>query len=245
MKRELQLRGLVSLLVLTVAFAVPVAAVAPTSSTYRFDEVSIGNSNSIDSSSANFKSKNSAGDTAVGQSGSSNFQSQSGSNTTEDPNLSMVITSSSANFGAFSPSISSTATATFSVINYTSYGYVVQITGETPKNTNKQLNAMTTTAASSPGTEQFGINLVANTNPSSFGANPNNGTAPNDFGFGAATPNYGTANQYRYVEGESIAQAPRSSGKTDYTISYLVNVKPLTPGGVYKSNQTIIVTGTY
>lgn len=245
MARETYRRFGVSLLLLALLVTTPVSANSPSSSSYRFDETSIGNSNSIDSSSANFRAKNGAGDTAAGASGSSNFQAQSGSNTTEDPNLTVTVTSSSANFGAFSPSVPSTATATFSVINYTSYGYVVQLTGPAPTYGSHQIAAMSSTGASQPGTEQFGINLVANTSPSSFGTNPSNGTAPNNFGFGGATPNYGTTNQFRYVAGESVAQAPKSSGKTDYTISYIVNVTSLTPGGTYKSNQTIIVTGTY
>jgi hypothetical protein len=155
------------------------------------------------------------------------------------------MNSSTANFGAFSPTIPSTGVATFTITNYTSYGYVVQIAGNPPTHSNNQIDAMGVTASSQPGSEQFGINLVANTSPISYGANPDNGTAPNNFGYGAAAPNYSTPNQFRYVQGETIAQAPKSSGKTNYTISYLINVAALTPGGTYATNQTLIVTGTY
>ena len=91
------------------------------------------------------------------------------------------------------------------------------------------------------GIEQFGINLVANTAPASVGANPVFGL----FASGAASPNYGSSNTYRYVSGETIALAEKSSGVTTYTISYIANVGNLTPGGQYKSNQIIICTGTY
>lgn len=247
MRRVVHRRFIASLLLTAMLLTAPVHATnsSPSSNNYRFDETSIGNSNSIDSGSANFRAQNGAGDTAVGASESANFQTQAGSNTSESPNLTVSVTSPSANFGSFSPSLTSTATSTFSVINYTSYGYVVQLTGPAPTNSNHELHAMSTTGSSQAGTEQFGVNVVANTNPISFGANPVNGTAPNNFGFGQATPNYGTTNQFRYVPGESIAQAPKSSGKTDYTISYIVNVTSLTPGGIYKSNQTLVVTGTY
>lgn len=100
---------------------------------------------------------------------------------------------------------------------------------------------MATNGPSVVGTSQFGINLVANTLPISIGANPDNGS----FGFGLASTNYNTPNQYRYISGETIAQAPKSSGVTVYTITYLVNVPALTPGGQYISDQTLIVTGTY
>lgn len=246
MRRRFRVRQLLGLLVIAAAFTTPVAATDfPASTNYRFDETSIGTTNNLQSSSANYLDQSGAGDTAVGSSSSANFQSQAGSDTSHDPNLTFTVNTSGANFGTFSPTTTSTATATFSVVNYTSYGYVVQVVGNPPTYNNKSINAMSTTTTSQPGTEQFGINLVANTNPISFGANPNNGTAPNDFGFGQAAPNYATPNQFRYVAGETIAQAPKSSGRTDYTISYVVNVSTLTPGGTYNSDQTLIVTGTY
>ena len=220
-------------------------ASVPTSTNYRFDETSIGVSSLLESSSANYRATSGAGDTGIGRSGSTNFQSESGSDTTPDPNLTFTMNSTSANFGTFSPSAASTSTTTFSVTNYTSFGYVVQIAGTPPSYANNPIDAMGANAVSQPGVEQFGINLVANTSPTSFGANPNNGTAPNNFGFGGAAPNYAIPNQFRYVPGETIAQAPKSSGKTDYTISYLVNVTSLTPGGTYGTDQTLIVTGTY
>lgn len=195
----------------------------------------------LQSSSASYQASSSTGDLAVGNSGSANFQVDAGSQTTNDPALSFSMNNSGVNFGSFTPSSATTTTATFTVSNYTSYGYVVQIAGNPPSNGSHTITAMNTASTSQPGFEQFGINLVANTLPVSVGANPNNG----QFGFGSASPNYGTSNSYRYVSGETIATAPKSSGSTIYTISYLVNVGSLTPGGKYTSNQTLIVTGTY
>lgn len=238
--------SLATLLLGACIYSYPVAAVGvPSSTNYRFDESSIGTNSLLDSSSTNYRATTGAGDTAAGFSASSNFQTQAGSNTTPAPNLTFSINSGAAALGSFTPSIASTTTTSFSVINYTSFGYVVQLAGKAPTYGTNEIDPMTANAASQPGIEQFGINLVANTSPVSFGANPNNGTAPNDFGFGQAAPNYSTPNQFRYVSGETIAQAPKSSGKTDYTISYLANVATLTQGGAYSSNQTLIVTGTY
>lgn len=246
MGRPNTVRVLVGALSVLFFIAQPVAATdVPTSTNYRFDETSVGVSSMLESNSANFRATSGAGDTGIGNSGSANFQTESGSKTTPDPNLTFTMNSTSANFGTFNPSAASTSTTTFSVINYTSFGYVVQIAGDPPTYANNTIDPMSATAVSQPGIEQFGINLVANTSPVSFGANPNNGTAPNNFGFGAATPNYSTPNQFRYVQGEAIAQAPKSSGRTDYTISYLVNVESLTAAGTYGTDQTLIVTGTY
>lgn len=182
---------------------------------------------------------------AVGAAASSNYQVEAGSRTSPDPVLTFEMNAANADFGTFSATTAATSTATFSVTNYTSYGYVVQMVGQPPKYGNTEIAPMTAGAASQPGVEQFGVNLVANTSPESFGANPNNGTAPNEFGHGQVAPNYATPNEFRYVSGETIALAPKSSGKTTYTLSYIVNVTNLTPGGQYASDQTLVVTGTY
>jgi hypothetical protein len=235
-------RGLLALGLLTLIISGPVYATDfPTSSNYRFDETSIGLSNLAQSSSANFVGQDGAGDIAAGESNSTNFSSQAGSDTSADPNLAVAVTSPNVNFGTFNPTGASTATATFTVMNYTSYGYVVQIAGTAPTYNGHAIASLGANANSQIGIEQFGLNLVANTSPISYGANPNNG----GFGFGQAATNYNTPNSYRFVSGETIAQAPKSSGVTVYTISYLVNVAALTPGGQYNSNQTLIVTGTY
>lgn len=235
-------QGLSVAAIVTVFAAYPLYAVTePSSANYKLDETTMGITGNAEASSTNYSSRAGAGDLSIGNAASTNFQVEAGSHTTPDPYLSVQITNANADFGSFSPGLTATATATFSVINYTSYGYAVIITGDTLKNGSYSLPAMTSTAAAQAGTEQFGLNIVANTAPIAFGANLNNG----GFGFGAAAPSYATANQFRFVSGESIATAPKSSGKTDYTISYIANVNGRTPGGQYSGKQTIVVTGTY
>jgi len=209
---------------------------------YQFDESDLGGGGLIQSNSAHFQSTGSSvGDTGIGNSASTNFQFNAGSQTTSDPSLAFAVNNSNASFGTFSAGSTATTTSSFQVSNYTSYGYVVQILGHPPTNGGHTLAAMGSTGPSQAGVEQFGINLVANTSPASFGANPDHG----QFGFGSPTANYGTANSYRYVSGESIAAAPKSSGLTTYTISFIVNVTSLTPGGQYAGDQVLICTGTY
>jgi len=211
------------------------------STNYKLDESAIGTGGQNQASSANFQADNATGSLSIGNSASSSYQVEAGTKTTPYPTLSFAISNANANFGSFSPTTAATATATFSVSNYTSYGYVVQIMGNPPTNGLHTIDAMNTTDSSQIGKEQFGINLVANTLPTSVGANPNNG----QFGFGSIDANYSMSNQYRYISGETIASAPKSSGATAYTISYIVNVASITPGGNYTSNQTVVITGTY
>ncbi len=218
-----------------------VSAETLSSNNYRFDESTLGAGGLIQSSSPNFRSDSVLGDLAVGNSASTSYQVEAGNVTNAYPGLSFSILNPNAVLGSFSPTTSSTATASFAITNYTSYGYVVQLTGTPPRNGASTINPLASQTAPSVGNKQFGVNLVANTSPASVGANPVHGL----FAIGSATPNYGTPNQYRYVSGDTIASAPASSGQTTYTMTYMVNVDALTQGGQYSTNQTLIVTGTY
>lgn len=205
---------------------------------YQLSEGTIGNGGLVQSNSTNFQSTESLGSTAVGDTSSTNFQIQTGPKTTPDPGLAFSVTSSSASFGNFSSTQVATTTATFMVADYTSYGYAVQIIGNPPSNGGHTIAALSSTDISRPGQEQFGLNVVANTG---FGANPDQG----QFGAGVAAANYNTADHFRYVSGETIATAPKTSGVTTFTISYIINVTSLTPGGAYTSNQSVVCTGTF
>lgn len=231
--------GVGSLLVFAIAY--PLSAQTLQSSNFRFDEGVIGTGGMLQSNSPNYSARGATGDIGIGNSQSTNFQLDSGTNTSPDPTLTFAVLTSNANFGTFSATTTTTATASFSVINYTTYGYVVQLIGGDLKNGAHVINGMSTTSPAQPGIEQFGVNLVANTTPTSFGANPNNG----QFGQGSVAGNYGTPNEFRYISGETIALATKNSGQTIYTMSYVVNVAQLTPGGIYTSDQTLVVTGTY
>ncbi len=218
---------------------------------YEFQETDLGGGGLIPSSSANYQTVLSVGDSAIGNSNSNSFQFEGGSQTTKDPSLALSIMSSSADFGTFSSTAPSTATIQFSVIDYTSYGYVVQILGGTPTYKGHSIPAMNNGSGgpttSSPGTEQFGINLVENTDFCGSGCNL--GSDPNYGQFGAATAgptaNYDSANHFYYSNGDTIAESPKSSGEIIYTISFIVNVTSLTVAGSYTTNQTLVCTGTY
>jgi len=225
------------------------AVLAATSTNFSIQEDFFGSGGVIDSSSPNYQSFDSIGGVSVGDSASPNVptsgsQTQSGYTTTDDPSLNFIVTGSNVALGSLSTSLAKTATGTFSVLNYTSSGYIVQIVGTPPSNGAHTLANMSVAATSSVGTEQFGINLVANTSPATFGANPVQQPSTS-FSYGSAATGYSTSNNYKYVDGQTIATATRASGKTDYTISYLANISIATPGGSYSGNQTLVCVGTY
>jgi hypothetical protein len=221
------------------ALVAPAVYAEPFASTnYRIDESSIGNGSDVNSASTSYTSDGAIGETAVGESASTSFQTQSGYVTTSDPALTFSVNTSTINFGALSTSSAATATSTFSVINYTSYGYVVQTLGAPPSTGGYTLAGLGSAQASQTGTEQFGINLKLNSSPTTLGANPVGG-------FGVAAGGYDSANNYKYVVGDIIASAPKTSGQTDFTISYIVNASTTTAGGTYSGAQVLVCTGTY
>lgn len=236
--------SIISVVVVATMAYPPVIAMADAmlqSHSYKFEYTDIGGGGLNLSSSPNYQSVLSTTDAAVGTSGSTNYQSASGSQTTGDPSLSFAVDTGTTSFGTFSPTTAATATSTFSVSDYTSYGYAVQIIGNPLNNEGTEITPMATTDISRPGENQFGINLVANTSPATFGANPNYG----QFGVGSPAANYATPNKFRYVSGETIAIGPKSSGVTTYTISYMVNVNSLMPGGEYSTNLALVCIATY
>lgn len=230
-------------LVLSVCWQ-PSTILAANSSNYQIQEDFVGGGGVIDSSSPNYQSSDVVGDAAVGDSAGTSYQTQSSYKTTPDPTLTFAVNSSSVSLGALSSAMTKTGTATFNVLNYTSSGYIVQAVGSPPSNGVHSLTGMSSPTASAVGTEQFGINLKANTSPATFGADPVQ-VPSSSFGYGAAAAGYNTANQFKYVSGNTIATATKTSGKTNYTISYIANISVNTPGGSYSGDQTIVCTGTY
>ena len=116
-----------------------------------------------------------------------------------------------------------------------------------PTNGTKVLTAMAAAGVSAPNTEQFGINLVANTLPVAQGVVPSTQTIAG-FGQPIAAVGYDVANNYKYVPTGTIAQSGatgKSWGQTNFTISFIANINPITPGGTYSVIQDLMLVATY
>jgi hypothetical protein len=200
------------------------------------------------------------GEAAAGTSSSTSYQSGAGYNTTAQPYLSMAVNTGSVPLGTLSTSLASTGTATFDVIDYTSYGYTVQIIGTPPKYGTHTLANLATDTASSVGTEQFGVNLVSNSSPVSFGSNPyypidnvtypgtstwSYGVAGNGGGGYGTTSAYTIGGKFRFNSGDVVASSPKTSGDTRFTVSFLANIASTTNAGAYQASLAIVATGKY
>lgn len=223
-----------------------VSAQSSSSGNYRVDQTFFGSGGETDLNSTNYSGRATAGELAIGETSSLNYRAYAGFNTTDEPYIEFVVTGDNIDLDYLDTAQAKTANGTFYVRAWQSNGYVVRTESDPPTNTfgNQQLTPLSTPTTSVPGTEQFGINLVANTSPATFGAAPQQ-VPDNSFSFGAAATGYDIANNYKYVKGDVVAQSPRSTSVTIYTLSYLFNIDEETPSGQYDFSHVLVATATY
>lgn len=235
------------MLAIAVLLLSPLAsAVDSSSDNYSVDQVFWGSGGELEACSDSYCSKQTAGEIAAGHTAGSAFRAQAGFNTDRNPYIAFSVAASSADLGTLSTVGTATTTGTFAVKTYLASGYVVRLASDGPTNVASghifaSPSAATTSAI---GTEQFGINLVANTDPEPLGAGPVQ-VPDNTFSFGTVASGYDEADKYKYVKGDVIAQSDRSSGETDYTISFIYNISNLTPDGTYDYKGVLVATSTY
>lgn len=93
---------------------------------------------------------------------------------------------------------------------------------------------------SQPGTNQFGINLVANSNPA-IGQDPVL-IAPHNV---TIAPGYDTPDRYKFVAGDLVASSSHVSLMRKFTVSYILNSRNNLKAGVYTTTLTYIASGRF
>ena len=233
------------LLLLTGMFSLigsPFIYAQSSSSNFEINEFFIGPGGELDLNSASFNARATLGDLGTGNFSSSTYQAYGGFTTTDDPFIELVVNLATIDMGVLDELTTGTGTATFSVRTYLADGYVVHVNGALPTSEGgATIDAMSSQAASTAGTEQFGMNLAANTTPAVFGAAPTQGFN----GQGVVTNEYDDDGLFQYDEGDAIATSSSSTGVTNYTASYIMNVSPITEAGLYTAATSFVVTSTY
>lgn len=244
---------------LSVVLALFIAAVTPplfaaesSSTNWSVDRTFFGTGGELNACSGSYCAKQTAGEIAAGHIAGSVFRAQAGNNVEREPYLAFSVAGSATDLGYLSEVGTATAEGTFAVKTYLASGYVVQIASDPPTNVANpahQINGLTTPTAPAVGVEQFGINLVENSNalcgsPVDVGANPVQ-VPDNTFSFGTVTSDYNTCGLFKYVKGDIVASSDKSSGETDYTISFIYNIDKLTADGTYEFNGTLVATSTF
>lgn len=233
-----------ALVVASISLAAAPVALAETSSSpnYKVTETEFGSSSNAEVCKGQYCTRSSIGSITAGTSGSATF----GPDTPEYPTLEVIVAAGPepSHLGVLTPEQTAVKTMIVKVRSYLSDGYFLQIAGKPPTYNGRSLATPSSPTASTPGTEQFGINAVANTVPTNFGANPVQ-VPSNEFSFGEVLPSYATANQYMYQDGGTVGRSLTASGQTDYTISMIINVANNTPAGHYSTEFSAVVIPMY
>lgn len=221
-----------------------VYATTSSSSNYRVSETQFGGGSSQQTCSTQYCAQVTLGNTSSNNrpvSTSASFDPISPDS--NDPRLEMIVEPGVSSLGDLSTEHTATKTVIVRIRNYLNDGgYALQVIGDPPKFKNHSIATPATPSTSNPGTEQFGMNVVANTSPG-IGANPVQ--VPSGVTFGDASDNYKTANRFMYNSGDTLAQSVLKTGRTDYTISIIVNIAPDTPAGNYDSSFVAIAVPVY
>lgn len=207
---------------------------------FQLDEPQFGAGSALETCSGQYCAQASIGDmgSGIGDGSSASFTTEA--ELGEDPLLEVIVEPGASHLGVLSTSAPSHKIVVLKIRTYLSDGYIVQITGAPPKYEDHSLATPSSPTASTPGTEQFALNLAANTTPL-VGANPVQ-TPSGDISFGYATDNYKTPNLFMYQSGDIVARSDSESGQTDYTISMIVNVAGSTPAGHFSGDYAAVVT---
>lgn len=210
------------------------------SNSFQVTETQFSSGATLQSCSSQFCAKATIGDMASGgKSASPNSSAQFGSETDSEPMLEVIVDSGASDLGELTTEKTATKTMIVRIRNHLSGGYMLQIVGDPPKYNGHTLETPSTPTASTPGTEQFAINAVKNTNPN-VGADlvqvPSDQTS-----FGEVEEAYSVPNVFKYRSGEVVARSQTESGRTDYTISMIINVSNSTPAGHYTGDYSAVV----
>lgn len=141
-------------------------------------------------------------------------------------------------FGELRPTATSKASSQFLVGTNADSGYSVFISGTTLTSGTNTIPALASPTASSIGASQFGLNLKANSAPL-VGAEV--------VGPGSSTANggYASANQYKFVAGDSIVTVANGDDSRKFTVSYITNISSGQVAGIYATTITYICLANF
>lgn len=132
-----------------------------------------------------------------------------------------------------------TAQSQMAVGTNASGGFAITANGAPPSAGINIIEPLTSPSESVPGSNQFGINLVANTSPA-VGNDPEG-----EWANAVASSDYSVADKYKYVPGDVVAFSPNVSLMKKFTVSYIVNASSNLRAGVYSTTITYIASGRF
>lgn len=237
-----QVLGLLLVITLLVSSAQIVSA-ASSSNNYKVTNTQFGPTSTNAICSEQYCSSASIGALGGDDSSSTNYQAKFQQVTDDSPRLAVIVEPGESSLGQLSTTAPASTTTIVKVLSYLSSGYTLKIKGDPPTYNGHALSTPSSPTASAPGTEQFGINLVKNTEPAVGGALEQ--VPSSETSFGQVSANYGSENLFMYQDGDIIASSPKSTGQTNYTISMIINISDETPAGHYVGEYSAVVVPQY
>jgi hypothetical protein len=158
---------------------------------------------------------------------------------TVSESMSFSLGATSVALGTLSISAVASSSHTVTLATNGASGLVLTYSGTTLTSGANTITAMLTAAVSSIGTEQFGINAKDNATPN-VGAECS-GTAP----IAAAATGYSTADNFKFVSGETVISSAAGINSTICTLSYIANIAGSTEAGSYTTTLTFTATATF
>jgi hypothetical protein len=129
-------------------------------------------------------------------------------------------------------------TSQFAVGTNSFTGYNIFTLGTTMTSGNNAIAGMSTADISRPGTNQFGLNLRANTSPAV-------GADPQGVGTGFPQSGYNSPNIFKFQNGDNIASSNLATDFNKMTTSYIVNINSGQPSGIYATTITYLAVGQF
>lgn len=132
-----------------------------------------------------------------------------------------------------------TAQSQFAVGTNATAGFAVTASGGSMAAGTNVIDGMQSPLQSRVGSNQFGINLVEN-------SELNIGHDPEGIWANAQpTPDYAQSNRFKYVSGDVIASSPNVSLIKKFTVSYIINASPNLRAGVYATSINYVASGRF
>ena len=141
--------------------------------------------------------------------------------------------------GQLSDKSTLTAQSQMAVGTNATAGFAITANGGTMAAGTSVIDPLTAPTESTPGSNQFGINLVANNKPN-VGIDPEGPWAN-----AIPSPDYAVANHYKYNPGDVVAYSPNVSLMRKFTVSYIANSSKNLRAGVYTTTITYIASGRF
>jgi hypothetical protein len=141
-------------------------------------------------------------------------------------------------FGTFSPAVASVAQTQMVAGTNADTGYFIAVSGTTLTSGVNVIPNLASPDVSRPGVSQFGMNLVANSDPQV-------GQAPAGLGTGHPVNGYQTSNQYKFNNGDTVALTSQPDEARRYTTSYVANIHKDQAPGIYVTTLTYVATGGF